>query len=118
MMNIKMAPGADGKPAVDLSQLGFWTYMGLMFESEPRTACHPSLKLTPTFSDFPNFFAGTGPTAFSLGGSIIDAAEDGTDWSIRVIKKALAKNLKSIEPTHEAIENWIGRFDKRVEGMP
>ncbi|KAI9034013.1 hypothetical protein DFJ74DRAFT_700403 [Hyaloraphidium curvatum] len=99
MMNVKFN-FVDGQPVPDLSELGIWTYMGQMYEG------------------FPNLFSGCGPSTFTLGASIIDAVEDGMDWTVQVLRYALGKNARSIEPTREAIADWTKRLDERVKNCP
>ncbi|KXS11325.1 FAD/NAD(P)-binding domain-containing protein [Gonapodya prolifera JEL478] len=99
-MNIKLKPGENGaKPSLDLSEFGFWNYMGEMFEG------------------FPNYFAPITPGAMTFI-SLIENAEKSVDWTLKILKYAIARNLKSIEVKREAIEWWTNRLDKAVEGAP
>ncbi|KAJ3338861.1 hypothetical protein HDU93_008996 [Gonapodya sp. JEL0774] len=52
------------------------------------------------FEGFPNFFAPVSPTGFAI------------------VRHAISQNLKSIEPSREAIEWWIKGLDERVKGRP
>ncbi|KXS11053.1 FAD/NAD(P)-binding domain-containing protein, partial [Gonapodya prolifera JEL478] len=98
-VNIKVKLGENGIPAVDASDMGIWNYMGEMFEG------------------FPNYFAPVSASGMTLI-SVIETTEKHIDFTLRILRHAISNNLKSIEPTREAIEWWIRGLDQKVKGTP
>ena len=70
------------------------------------------------FPGFPNFYCGNGPYWTAANGSLIDPMNTASMYVVQVIQKLQVEyNIISVEPTHQAMEEWVEHAQTWVKGM-
>ena len=101
--------GLKNKDGVDMKELwkdGVFTYLGMLFSGFPNTFMVYSphgMSILRTINHRVESHSHIAPTAFSNGPTIIESQ---VDFVVATIQKLEAENIKSIEPTKVAEEEW------------
>ena len=92
--------GSGGRVLADEWRDGPRTYLGLMSEG------------------FPNLFMVTGPGSPSVLSNMVVSIEQHVDWLTEAIATQRRSGVRTMEPTHEAQEEWLRHVHEVSEGTP